>query len=788
MTDAIKVWGAPEGWDAFLLARRRREHGGSVVHVARDDARMARLTEALAFAMPEAEVLRFPAWDCLPYDRVSPNPAIVSERIATLARLLDPSRKPRIVLTTVNALVQRVPPRSAFAGASMELTVNGSVQPEKLAEFLEANGYGRAGTVMEPGEYAMRGGIIDVFPAGEADPVRLDLFGDTIESIRTFDPSSQRSAGKRSALSLRPVSEVPLGKASIAHFRTEWRDLFGQDAAKDPIYLSISDGRRHPGMEHWVSLFHRTMENLLDYLPDAAVSLDHQADDVLEARLEMIADHFQARKSIPRDGEVPYRPVPPQRLYLDRGEWDEMLSQGPHLALSPFVMPGGAGGVDGGGRPGPVFAQSGGLGSAGGPGITVFDQLRGQVERWTAEGRRIVIAAWTRGSRARLTSLLAEHGFKDVAQEDEWAAIRRKPAGSISLVVLGVERGFVAERLALVGEQDLLGERISRPPRRRKRADQFIAEATEIAEGDLVVHQEYGIGRYDGLATLQVTGAPHDCLRLIYDGNEKLFLPVENIEVLSRYGSEHQGTALDKLGGTAWQSRKAKMKQRIRDMAGELIRIAAERKVRDAELMTPPEGSWDEFCARFPFAETEDQSRSIADVLEDLASGRPMDRLICGDVGFGKTEVALRAAFVASMSGSQVAVVVPTTLLSRQHFRTFSARFAGLPVKVAQLSRMVTAKEAAEVRRGLTTGEVNIVVGTHALLAKSVEFADLGLLVVDEEQHFGVSHKERLKALKADVHVLTLTATPIPRTLQLALTGVREMSIISTPPVDRLAV
>ena len=392
------------------------------------------------------------------------------------------------------------------------------------------------------------------------------------------------------------------------------------------------------------------------------------------------------------------------------------------------------------------------------------------------------------GSRERLGALLREHGFKDVAQEDDWAAVRRKPAGSVSLVVLGVERGFVADRLALVGEQDLLGERISRPPRRRKRADQFIAEATEIAEGDLVVHQEYGIGRYDGLATLHVTGAPHDCLRLIYDGNEKLFLPVENIEVLSRYGSEHQGTALDKLGGAGWQTRKAKMKQRIRDMAGELIRIAAARKMRDAETMAPPEGTWDEFCARFPFAETEDQSRAIADVLEDLAAGKPMDRLICGDVGFGKTEVALRAAFVAAMSGSQVAVVVPTTLLARQHFRTFSARFAGLPVKVAQLSRMVTAKEANEVRKGVASGDINIVVGTHALLAKSVEFSDLGLLIVDEEQHFGVAHKERLKAMKADVHVLTLTATPIPRTLQLALTGVREMSIIATPPVDRLAV
>jgi transcription-repair coupling factor (superfamily II helicase) len=783
MSDAIKVWGAPEGWDAFLLAKRRREHAGSILHVARDDSRMARMAEALAFAMPEAEVLRFPAWDCLPYDRVSPAPALVSERIATLARLLEPPKAPRIVLTTVNALVQRVPPRSAFAGASMDLSVNGQVKPEKLAAFLESNGYGRAATVMEPGEYAMRGGIIDIFPSGEADPVRLDLFGDTIESIRNFDPSSQRSAGKRSKLSLRPVSEVPLGKESIARFRTNWRDLFGQDAAKDPMYLSISDGRRHPGMEHWVPLFHPTMENLLDYLPDAAVSLDHQASEVLDARLDMIADHAQARKAVPRDGEVPYRPVPPGMLYMDRDGWEEMLAFGPLLALTPFGKPEGAGGIDGGGRPGPVFAHS-----SNAPGHNIFDQLRAQAERWTSEGRRIIVAAWTRGSRERLTSLLRENGFLNVAQEDDYAAIRRKPAGSVSVVVLGVERGFVAERMALVGEQDLLGERISRPPRRRKRADQFIAEATEIAEGDLVVHQEYGIGRYDGLATLHVTGAPHDCLRLIYDGDEKLFLPVENIEVLSRYGSEHQGTALDKLGGAAWQTRKAKMKQRIRDMAGELIRIAAGRKLHEAETMAPPEGTWDEFCARFPFAETEDQARAIADVLEDLSAGKPMDRLICGDVGFGKTEVALRAAFVAAMSGSQVAVVVPTTLLARQHFRTFSARFAGLPIKVGQLSRMVTAKEATEVRKGVASGDINIVVGTHALLAKSVEFADLGLLIVDEEQHFGVAHKERLKAMKADVHVLTLTATPIPRTLQLALTGVREMSIIATPPVDRLAV
>ena len=504
---ATPVFGAPEGWDAFLLARRRGEFSGPVVHATRDDARMARLAEALAFVIPEAEILRFPAWDCLPYDRVSPNPALISERIATLARLLEKAERPRIVLTTVNALVQRVPPRAAFAGASMELRTNGAVKPEELARFLEANGYNRAGTVMEPGEYTIRGGIIDVFPAGEAEPVRLDLFGDMIESIRSFDPATQRSAGSRQRLTLRPVSEVPLDKDAISRFRSGWRETFGQPAADDPIYLSVSDGRRHPGMEHWVPLFHDHMETLLDYLPGASVSLDHQADEVLAARLEMVADHYAARRLVPRDGEVPYRPLPPQLLYLDQAGWYAMLAAGPLFAFSPFAKPEGAVGVDGGGRPGPVFVQGGG-----GPGTNVFEQLKAQAARWTGEGRRIVVAAWTRGSRERLGNLLREHGFQDGAAEDDWAAIRHKPAGSVSLVTLGVERGFVADELALVGEQDLLGERISRPPRRRMRADQFIAEATEIAEGDLVVHQEYGIGRYDGLDTLTVTGAPHDCM------------------------------------------------------------------------------------------------------------------------------------------------------------------------------------------------------------------------------------------------------------------------------------
>ncbi len=493
----------------------------------------------------------------------------------------------------------------------------------------------------------------------------------------------------------------------------------------------------------------------------------------------MIADHFAERRGPARSGEQPYRPIEPAMLYLDQAAFDAVLARGPVFGFTPFSKPEGAVGADVGGRPGAILA---------GQPLAAFDGFAELRRGWAASGRTIVLAAWSAGSRERLALMLREHGLRDVQPVAHADAARALPKGSVGLAVFGIERGFVTDRLALVAEQDLLGQRIARPPKRKRRADQFIADATEIAQGDLVVHQDHGIGRYDGLETITVNGAAHDCLRLLYDGGDKLFLPVENIDLLSRFGQETDGVSLDKLGGASWQARKAKAKNRIQDMAAGLIRLAAERQMREAPLLAADDGAFAEFCARFPYNETEDQARAIADVLEDFAAGKPMDRLICGDVGFGKTEVALRAAFVAAMAGTQVAVVVPTTLLARQHFRVFSARFAGLPVKVAQLSRMVTAKDASAVRAGLADGSIGIVIGTHALMAKGIAFSDLGLLIVDEEQHFGVAHKERLKQLKADVHVLTLTATPIPRTLQLALTGVRDLSLITTPPVDRLAV
>jgi transcription-repair coupling factor (superfamily II helicase) len=777
----LPVYGAPEGVDAILLARRAREAYGAVLHIARDEMRLGALADLLSFFAPDIPLLRFPGWDCLPYDRASPGHAVIAERVATLSALLTPPAGPFIVLTSAAAVTQRVPPSSVFANASLTLREGGIIQPEKLSAFLVARGYNRTDTVMEPGEFSWRGGIVDIFPSGEADPVRLDLFGDTIDTIRVFNPETQRSTGKTAEFSLRPLSEVPMDAENISLFRESYRDRFGLAASQDTLYVTVSEGRRCLGLEHFAPLFFSGMATLADYLPGAAICLDHQIDEVFAARLEMIADHYEARRAPPRDGESPYRPLPPDMLYLTRENVDELVGNKQTMQFVPFLRPDTAPGIDAGGRVGPIFAGTSASGA------NPIDQYAAQVKSWAGQKKRAMIAAYSRGSCARLVTVLREHGLhiKEVA---DFAAALRMTGPAIAAFALPIERGFVFENFVISGEQDLLGERIARPPKRKKRADQFIADATEIAEGDLVVHQEYGIGRYHGLEKITVGGAPHDCLRLIYDGEQKLFLPVENIELLSRYGSETTGVALDKLGGSSWQSRKAKMKQRIREMAGELIRIAAERRLREAPLIAPPEGAWDEFCARFPFTETEDQARAISDVLEDLASGKPMDRLICGDVGFGKTEVALRAAFAVAMTGAQVAVVVPTTLLARQHFRTFKSRFADLPVNVAQLSRMVTAKDAAEIKRGMVDGTINIVIGTHALLAKNIGFADLGLLIVDEEQHFGVAHKERLKALRTDVHVLTLTATPIPRTLQLALTGVREMSVIATPPVDRMAV
>ena len=787
--------GVPEGLAPVVLARLAEEERGAtpplLLHVARDDRRLEALAEGLAFFAPKLRVIQVPAWDTVPYDRIGPNAEIVATRVAAMARLAAAPRKgPTVVLTTVNAILQRLPSREFIRRSLKNIAPGQRLDMAELVQRLNLAGFQRTGTVMEPGEYAVRGGILDLFPPGRSSPVRLDFFGDTLEHIKAFDPETQRTGKIVQKLTLMPVSEVAFGGEAEKRFRRGYVEAFGPAPSDDPLYEAVSAGQRYAGMEHWLPLFHERLETLFDYVGNAPVSFDHLAEEAVGERLALVADHYEARVKGLESltfGAPPYKPVPAAAMFLTSEEWGAQQSGRVVRHMTPFEEIEDAAHTQVrsfGGRVGRNFA----LERSGGEGLNVFDAAAAHVRTLQGQGKRVVVTAFTAGARERLVTLLAEHALSDTHRIDTFIEAQVLPAETAAFAVLGVEQGFEAADLAVIGEQDILGDRLVRPRRKARRAADVITEATSLGVGDFVVHTDHGIGRFDGLTTITALGAPHDCLEIAYAEGAKLYLPVENIELLTRYGSADGAVQLDRLGGVAWQTRKARLKQRIRAIAAELIKVAALRQLRQAPAITPPTGEFDEFVARFPYGETEDQTASIATVMEDLAAGKPMDRLVCGDVGFGKTEVALRAAFAAALAGFQVAVVVPTTLLARQHFATFSERFKGLPVRIAQASRLVAAKELASVKSGLTDGTIDIVVGTHALLGKSIAFKRLGLLVVDEEQHFGVVHKERLKQLREDVHVLTLTATPIPRTLQLALSGVRELSLITTPPVDRLAV
>ena len=776
----IVVGGAPEGFDARLVLKEAERDGGPVIHVARDDKRLAQMAEALAFFAPGMPVLRFPGWDCLPYDRISPNADISAARMATLAGLVHGAPKQFVLLTTLNAATQRVPPRDVLKEAAFTAEVDQRIDEDALKAFLVRMGFVQSPTVTEPGDYAVRGGIIDIFPPGEGGPVRLDLFGDVLDGVRGFDAGSQRTTEKLSRVELAPVSEVILDEASITRFRQNYRIEFGAAGTDDPLYEAVSAGRKHAGIEHWLPFFHEKLETLFDYLPGAPVTLDDQVEAARLSRWDTVQDQYEARRHAleqKQRAETIYKPVPPGQLYLDDDAWNAAVADRRRLAFSPLAKSPGPNIIDAGGRIGRNFSPERQQES-----ISLFGALKDHIEAKMADGP-VLLASYSEGARERLEGLLEDEGLIGAVTVKDVGGVGKR---GLHLAVWGLEHGFESPGLTVIAEQDVLGDRLIRSPRKRRRAENFLTEAQSLSPGDLVVHVDHGIGRYHGLEVITAAGAAHECLSLEYAEGARLYLPVENIELLSRYG--HEEGLLDRLGGGAWQAKKAKLKERIREMADRLIRIAAERALRKGAVMEPEHHAWEAFSARFPYQETDDQLRAIEDVVNDLSSGTPMDRLICGDVGFGKTEVAMRAAFVAALQGYQVAVIAPTTLLARQHYQSFAERFRGFPISVRPLSRFVSTTEAAKTREALSRGQVDIVVGTHALLAKSVRFANLGLLVIDEEQRFGVAHKERLKQLRSDVHVLTLTATPIPRTLQLSLSGVRDLSIIGTPPVDRLSI
>ena len=768
----------PEGSEPLLINEISENLDNNILIIARDLKRYQQLKDGLEFFLNK-DVLFYPQWDCVPYDRISPNKLITSKRLETLSRLSNEKNKSKIILTTIQASCQRTLSLDEVKNKFISLKPGEVIDINNLVNFFVSNGYEKTPTVREHGEFSVRGGIIDFYsPLNK--PIRLDLFGNTIDSIKSFDLISQRSLELLKEIFVYPASEIILNDKTIENFRINFNKKFGSQKEKVKIYDSISEGISYPGMEHWLPFFYNQTGSIFDYIDKPIILLDHLYDSSLEDFLETVNDHFQSRKDYDDNKlskvENKYFSIEPSNLYQNKEEFNKNLHSRNCIRISPFKKPDA---INLNGKASSKYSNI----KSNRSDSSSYENLKSDILDFTKQNKKIIIACSSLGSSERVSKILINNGiltnFKNL---ESFKKIEQK---NIYLTVLNLNSGFHFDDYIFISEQDIFGEKFYRPRIIRK-AENFIREISSVMPGDAVVHVDHGIGRFENLSTLEINNAKHECLLIKYANDDKLYLPVENIEVLSRYGSDISDEMLDKLGGISWTSRKENLKKKIKFLAEELISVAAKRQLSKAEMFNVPEDFYEEFCSRFSFEETNDQLNAINDVLDDLDKGLPMDRLICGDVGFGKTEIALRASFLAAMSGKQVSILAPTTLLARQHYETFKERFKGFPINVFELSRLTSKKDS--VVKSINSGSCDIVIGTHSLLGEKINFSDLGLLIIDEEQHFGVKHKEKIKKLRDNVHVLTLTATPIPRTLQLAMTGVRDLSIIASPPIDRRAI
>ncbi|MBF0401746.1 MAG: transcription-repair coupling factor [Magnetococcales bacterium] len=805
----------PGGSFSWLATTLAREWERPLVLVTGSSARADALYRELLFFSESFKeplpLLGFPAWETLPFEPLSPFGPLVGERIATLFRLTQMSGSGPIlagneagdtravIVTTAAALMQRVMPRRWLAQQGLAIKKGDQLNLAAMREFLTLSGYRHASQVVESGEFAIRGGIIDFFPPGHETPVRIELFGDEVETLRQFDPVTQRSTDAIPGVQALPTSEVILHEETIRAFRTQFRETFGGNTTEDPIYRSISKGVKVQGMEHLLPLFYEPAETFFDYLPTGSLFL---LESCAQAAMEQFYGEIEERHRMVSENQPPLRHLAPTALYLTPSQGRAAMGAFMVLESRPgqekgatslgfdpvpdFCALARSAAADHAGKElavgsGPVVSGDGGKES-------ILEHVARYIRAAQKNGFRIVLSVRTMGQRERLRELLDDH--KIVTKiAPHWEGMLSAPPGSIGLLLGDVEQGFSHGRIGilLIPEESIFGRRTRRRQRDQRYLEQLLASFSDLKEGDLVVHTDHGIGRFGGLHSLDVGSIKNEFLLISYLDEDKLYVPVESLDRVSKYSGGDE-ISLDKLGGVKWEKTKERTKKKILEMARELVQLQALREAQQGFAFSGMDPLYQEFAATFPFEETADQAQAIEAVLADMASSRPMDRLVCGDVGFGKTEVALRAAFRAVMDGKQVAVLAPTTILAQQHFETFSRRLAPYPVRVELLSRFRSPAEQKQAIRNMESGGSDIAIGTHRLLQSDVVFKDLGLLVVDEEQRFGVTHKEKLKSFRATVDILTLTATPIPRTLHMAMAGVRDISIIATPPLDRLAI
>ncbi len=774
-------WGELYGSSlAWVLADVAATASAPLLVVAASGREADRLLAELAFYSGRGHrPLAFPDRETLPYDPFSPHPDIVSQRLQTLAALSD--LKQGLIVTTLAALFDRLPPRSFIDAHAFDLQAGQRIDVLRLRERLSAAGYAHVTQVLSPGEFAVRGSVLDLFPAGADQPFRLDLFDDEIESIRSFDPGDQRSALRLDAVRLLPAREFPSTPEAVAEFRRRWRERFEGDPQACPVYRAVTAGQSPAGIEAWLPLFFEQTAGLVDHLPPSTVVIDAAG---LARVLPLAWADIEARHEDRRHDRQ--RPIlTPEEAFISASGISALLAKHPQVLVTSTKV-----------EPLAETLPMHNFGSEPPPELRADARAREPARALAAFidrfAGRVLLAVDSAGRREVLLELLRR---QDLWPQEAagWQAFASDEA-PLAIAVAPDVRGLMMpdRQLALIAEDQLFGAR-ARQERRRRRAerdpDAILRELAALSPGSPVVHEEYGVGRYRGLRVMQVDGNPAEFLVVEYAGGDLLYVLVHALDRVTRYtGGAPDAAPWHRLGTEQWARARRRAAERVRDVAAELLDLYSRRAARQGRALDFDEAGYRVFEAAFPFEETVDQHDAIADVLADMRSGKPMDRVVCGDVGFGKTEVALRASFAAVQGGRQVAVLVPTTLLAQQHAQTFADRFADWPVRIENLSRFRTAAEQRVVIDGLRSGSVDIVIGTHRLLQRDVGFRDLGLVIVDEEHRFGVAHKERLKQLRADVDMLTLTATPIPRTLNMSLGGLRDLSLMTTPPAERMAI
>ena len=783
-----RYWLPPHGSArALLLAEAARTHDGLLVVVARDTQRAQALEAELGIFADDLPVLQFPDWETLPYDAFSPHPEIVSQRIATLYRL--PGVKRGVLVVPVATLMQRIAPRIHITGSGLVMSKGQQLDLAAEQRRLEASGYRHVPQVAEPGDFAVRGALLDIFPMGTAEPYRIELFDDEVDSIRSFDPETQRSQQQVERVELLPAREFPLTEEAAKEFRSNLRERFPIDVRRCPLYQDMKEGVTPGGIEYYLPLFFRQTSTLFDYLADDALFV--LGEGAGEAADQFWAQTLERYDQRAHDIERPV--LPPAELYLPPDKLREQLNKRLRVDV---VEPGHEHAIDTGTQPAPELPLNR-------KGEEPATSLRHFLAGYPG---RVLIAADSAGRREALVDTLASAELKPEHVDDWSAFLARHPGESrndeqnlprFAITIAPLEQGFALTKpvLTVLTERELYGERVRNERERKRRRgtardpDTIIRDLTELTVGAPIVHVDHGVGRYQGLLSMDVGGMAGEFLTIEYAKGDKLYVPVSQLGLVSRYsGTAPELAPLHSLGGDAWERARRKAAEKVRDVAAELLAIYAQRQARGGESLPIDRQLVEEFGSSFPFEETPDQESAIEAVLDDLAAPRAMDRVICGDVGFGKTEVALRAAFATATAGKQVAVLVPTTLLAQQHYRNFADRFADWPVRVDVLSRFKSTREVNEALKRLADGQIDVIVGTHKLLQSDIKFKNLGLVIVDEEQRFGVRQKEQLKKLRAEVDLLTMTATPIPRTLNMAMAGLRDLSLIATPPAHRSAV